>query len=133
MPAPRCVPRSGRLLVLDDAGLDLDLPGLLGLGQLAYQVDGQQPVDQVGRVGADVLGELKAALERAPGNAAVEILDAIGVVRRLFGIDRPSRKSRASGGLLFLCCRFQTMSSSSFKPKAIEARTATTMRSSPQL
>src|SRR5689334_771315 len=43
--------------------LDGDRPGLLLLGDLALQLDGQQAIGELGAHDLDVIGELEAALE----------------------------------------------------------------------
>src|SRR5260370_7389647 len=55
------------------APADLDLARLGRLGHLVDEVDMQHAVDQAGANDLDVVGEAEAPLERAPGDAAVQI------------------------------------------------------------
>ena len=65
--------RRPRPLALDRLGAaDLDLARLQRLGHLAHEVDVQETVLGHRLDGADVVGELEAALEGAGGDAAVE-------------------------------------------------------------
>ena len=66
------------------AGFDVPisiLRGFMRLGQLAHEVDVEQPVDQAGVGHADIVGELEAALEVARGDAAVQVV--LGLLRVL--------------------------------------------------
>src|SRR5712671_7622374 len=82
--------RSGRLLLGHlrllrlDAG-DLDGPRLHRLRYLAHQVDMQQAVVEARAGHLDVVGEAEAPLERAPGNAAVQIAAVLILFLRLAG------------------------------------------------
>ena len=53
---------------------DTDLARLHRLGDLADQVDQQQAVLQVGALDLDMVGKPEAPLERAGGDAAIDII-----------------------------------------------------------
>ena len=47
------------------------------LGKLAFEIDGQETVDEAGAQHLDMVGQLEAALERPAGNAAMQILPVV--------------------------------------------------------
>src|SRR5262249_7034875 len=77
---------------------NLDLARLLRLGNLAYEIDVQEPVHQRGAGDLDVVGKLEAALESAGRDALIEhlalllvslvLLLAADRQRVLLGLDR---------------------------------------------
>src|SRR5262249_33120106 len=70
---------------------DRDLAGLLGLGNLAHEIDVQEPVLEGRALHLDVIGELEDALERARRDALIEHLTAVLlVVGALLALDRQS-------------------------------------------
>src|SRR5882724_896356 len=75
-------------------GLDLDAAGLHGLRHLTRQVDMQQAVHQAGAGDLDVVGQLEAPLEGAPGDAAMEEL---AVVIRLGELARDDERVLLGG------------------------------------
>src|SRR4051812_16600908 len=89
-PSPRSSLAAGRFATSGLVGqnrlgrlrLDLDRPGLLLLGDLALQLDGQQAVGELRADDLHMVGELEAALEVASGDAAVEVFLALVRVRR---------------------------------------------------
>src|SRR4051794_40568694 len=56
---------------------DVDLLGLHRLGDLAHQLDRQQPVLEVRAFDLDMVGEREAALERAGCDSAIDVIVAL--------------------------------------------------------
>src|SRR5262249_1621101 len=68
--------RSGRLLGVEYLGraVDRHAPRLHGLGDLAHEVDVEQPILEGSALDLDVVGELEAALESPRSDALIEHL-----------------------------------------------------------
>ena len=58
------------------ASADVDFPRLHRLGDLADQLDGEQAVLQVGAAHLNMVGQREAPLERARGDAAIDVIGA---------------------------------------------------------
>ena len=96
--------------------LDLDPARLHLLGHLAHQLDRQQPISDAGTRHLDVVGELEAALERAGGDAAVQVLLRVPVglllaahdqqvgLRREIQLVRPQARDGHGDAVLILAC-----------------------------
>lgn len=83
MPGTLAEISGGLLLALDllhralrqrRVGCDLDLARLHLFGNLALQIDCQQTIDKGSANDLDVVGQFEAALEGAPGDAAMQVL-----------------------------------------------------------
>jgi len=75
--------RSGRLLTFDGlqhGPVDRDRARLLLLGDQALELDVEQSVLEPGAADFHMLGELEAALERAPRDALIEITVTFGLL-----------------------------------------------------
>src|SRR6185437_9551842 len=71
--AARAKTRSGGLLLDLLLLADLDLTRAHSLGDLADEIDGQQPIHEIGLRHLDVVRQVEPALEGAAGDAVVEI------------------------------------------------------------
>src|SRR5438132_893644 len=71
----------GRTLLAPGASADVDLLRLHRFGDFADEVDRKQPVADVRALDLDVVGEREAPLERAVGDAAIDIIRLL-----LFGL-----------------------------------------------
>ena len=60
-------------MVFSSGALIVISAGLLGLGHDALKVDMKQAVLELGALDLDMLGQLEAALERAAGDALMQI------------------------------------------------------------
>jgi hypothetical protein len=87
----------GRLDLQELAGAcDRDRPRLHGLGNLAHELDVQEPVLQARALDLDIVGELEATLEGSRGDALVEhlaglflgvgLLLAVSRIKRSYGL-----------------------------------------------
>src|SRR5205823_3171252 len=88
---------SDRLTLLAPfARIDLDLLRLHRFGDLAHQVDCEQSVTNVRTLDLDMVGKREAALERARGDAAIDIVGALvfGLIALAAGHDQHILLSR---------------------------------------